>query len=183
MTRSSEECWALVEEHYDWLCQYLGRLSREFHVEYEELHAAGMEGAWRAAKSWDPEKGMGAKWWLMRGSRSGAVDAMRRRFGRHGQRVDTDPSSCPWPLMYDEADGKEIPLDLADEPDPEFDIVEFELLLEQLPMNDRQRAVARAIGGGTRQHEVADILELSQSRIHQILARELRDIIERAGVA
>lgn len=182
MTRSPEDCWALVEENYEWLCGYLNRLAGEFHVEFEELHAAGVEGAWRAAKSWDGDKGMSAKWWLLRGARSGAVDAMRQRFGRKGQRVSTDPSSCPWPTMPDE-EGSNGPLDLADAPEMDVDILEFELLLEELPLNDRQRATARAIGNGTRNFEIARELGLSQSRVHQIICRELREIFEREGAA
>jgi DNA-directed RNA polymerase specialized sigma24 family protein len=115
---------------------------------------------------------MSARWWLIRGARSGAVDYMRATYGRKGQKAHLEPRNCPWPLTTEEETGEEISVDVRDERNPAgYDIVGFIDIVDRSDLTERQKVVALAIGAGLRQFEIAPLLGVSPSRVNQLLKK------------
>jgi RNA polymerase sigma-70 factor (ECF subfamily) len=128
----------------------------------EDLTASTFERAIRAWGRYDAARAS-ERTWLLAIARNALTDHFRRQSHRAGQSLDANP------LLLDA---------LADDDDPLARALAdhaFATLLADLP--DREREIlALRYGGDLTAREIADVVQLTEANVHQIISRTLRKL-------
>jgi RNA polymerase sigma-70 factor (ECF subfamily) len=132
----------------------------------EDLTASTFERAIRAWQAFDPRKGS-ERAWLLTIARNLLMDHYRRQ--RHRDTVSTDEH--PGLLEGAAAD---------DWLERRLTLAELQEWLGQLGQRERE-VLALRYGADMRAADIANVLELSEANVHQIVSRALRRLRQAAG--
>lgn len=160
--RRDAELRRLYTEHvsavYAFLAYSVGRQTAE------DLAAATFE---RAIRAWDRYDAARAseRTWLLAIARNALTDHYRRQAHRNARSLDDEPA---------------LVATLADAHDPLAQALSahaFTAILADLAPRERE-VLALRYGGDLSAREIADVLELSEANVHQIVSRTLRKLRE-----
>lgn len=189
----------LIEEHYEFTCRFAARFSARLppFVDRGQIQGAALEGLCRAAKTFDPSRGVPFKAWAMRRITGQIQDDLRstdhlsrtqrskvRRAMRAGDKEDIRfqvPVSLDAPQFGERNDVPYTRLDgLVDHEAeeeyhrafPDFTSAQLHTLIDDLPPRERT-VISLRFYEEMRLWQIALVLGVSESRVSQMEAKAL----------